>query len=76
MSVSGIGLIDIELASTIDNATDVTRRRVVAACCRLALDRTLLSDDRLKAAELALKSGQFGDGPRRTDVLRLIEPRL
>ncbi len=73
MSDPGIGLVDAGLAALIDGADDISRRRAVAACCRLALDRTLLTDPRLDAAESALAEGQYGDGLERAGVLVLVE---
>jgi hypothetical protein len=73
VSDPGIGLVDPGLAALIDNADDLARRRAVAACYRLALERTSLSDPRLDTAEEALAEERYGAGSALADVLRLVE---
>jgi hypothetical protein len=57
MTMSGIGLIDTELAERIDQAAETGRRRALSACCSLAVDRTSLVAGRIDSARAALDAG-------------------
>lgn len=71
MSRLRIALADSKLAEIVEEADDVARRRALNAGAHLAVDRTLLVDERITAAWRAIAAGRVGDCPERRQVEEL-----
>lgn len=64
--------LDPRLVRLVRQADDVRRRRAVLAACRLAVERTGLTDATVAVGLAALEEGRYGDVAERPALLRTV----